>query len=51
MLTVSSTRAALSAPVSSLVEDIPPTPTTLEALMSMRIKVEKDLASAEISSI
>ncbi|ERF70889.1 hypothetical protein EPUS_02411 [Endocarpon pusillum Z07020] len=50
MLTVPGARAALSAPVSSSVEDMPPTPTTSEALTSMRVKVEEDLASAGTSS-
>jgi hypothetical protein len=49
-LTVPSARAALSAPVSSSVEDMPPTPTTSEALTLMRVKVEEDLASAGTSS-
>ena len=43
MLTVP--RAPL-APVRSPVEDVPPTPTTSEALTLMRVKVEQDLASA-----
>lgn len=50
MLTVPSASAARSAPVSSLVEDIPLTPTTSEALTWMRMKVEQDLASAGTSS-
>jgi hypothetical protein len=43
-------RAALSAPVSSSVEDVPLTPTTSEALTSIRMKVEEDLALAGTSS-